>query len=123
MLKRILQNKCPKCGEGKLFTHFAYNLRKFDHMHEKCHACGQKYSIEPSFFTGALYVSYALQVAIIVSIMLTYAILSPSVDINTKIITVVIAVILLMPITLRLSKSIWAHMFIKFEPKKTNNRC
>jgi hypothetical protein len=32
-------------------------------MHEKCSHCGLIYQIEPSFFYGAMYVSYGLNVA------------------------------------------------------------
>ncbi|GAB3978960.1 hypothetical protein GCM10028806_43230 [Spirosoma terrae] len=36
-------------------------------MHENCPVCGLRYEAEPGFFTGAMYVSYALYVATIVS--------------------------------------------------------
>jgi hypothetical protein len=33
-------------------------------MHDNCSHCGLKYQIEPSFFYGAMYVSYGLNVAV-----------------------------------------------------------
>jgi hypothetical protein len=39
------------------------HLNKILKMHDNCH-CGLKYQIEPSFFYGAMYVSYGLNVAV-----------------------------------------------------------
>ena len=41
-------------------------------MHDHCRSCGFKYKIEPSFFFGAMYVSYAVNVAIGVAAFIKY---------------------------------------------------
>jgi hypothetical protein len=40
------------------------HLSKILKMHNNCSHCGFQYQIEPSFFYGAMYVSYGLNVAI-----------------------------------------------------------
>ncbi|MFO0436645.1 MAG: DUF983 domain-containing protein, partial [Sphingobacteriaceae bacterium] len=57
----MLFNKCPRCHQGDVFTEKnPYKLNKVFSMHETCSHCQLKYEKEPSFFYGAMYVSYAL---------------------------------------------------------------
>lgn len=56
----MLQCKCPRCQTGNLFKHSSTNLKGFMAMNESCTHCGLRYEIEPGFFWGAMYVSYAL---------------------------------------------------------------
>ena len=115
MLKNILQQQCPQCREGKLFKYSTYNLRKFNVMNDKCECCQQSFSLEPSFYDGALYVSYALQVALFVSVVVAYKVLYPEASTSMYVGTVAILVVGLLPILLRLSKTIWIHFFVKYD--------
>lgn len=63
-LRAMVKAKCPQCRQGKLFTHPWWNILKFDKMYEHCSECGLRYEREPGFFFGAMYVSYAFTVAI-----------------------------------------------------------
>jgi hypothetical protein len=48
-------------------------------MNEKCSHCGLKYQIEPSFFYGAMYVSYGLNVAVgIAAFIISYLVFNSS---------------------------------------------
>jgi uncharacterized protein (DUF983 family) len=67
-LKAIIQAKCPRCHRGDMFTHAAFNIRKFDQMHEHCPVCNFRYEIELGFFWGAMYISYGFSVAIVVMV-------------------------------------------------------
>jgi uncharacterized protein (DUF983 family) len=61
----IINNKCPKCNEGNFFEdNNPLHLKKVMKMGTNCTNCEFKYGIEPSFFYGAMYVSYALTVGI-----------------------------------------------------------
>ena len=63
LLRSIFQFKCPNCREGSLFVNSnPYKLRELNKMHERCSKCNLKFSLEPGFYQGAAYVSYALQV-------------------------------------------------------------
>ena len=108
----ILKFKCPRCHEGDLFVYKAYTKR-FTHMHEKCSGCGLRYEQEPSFFTGAMYVSYALQVALFTTVYVALRVLfNPPME--AYIITTIAAAIALLPLTLRLSRSIYINFFFGY---------
>jgi uncharacterized protein (DUF983 family) len=84
-------------------------------MHEKCSHCGLKYQIEPSFFYGAMYVSYGVNVAIGVAAFVTsYVIFNSS--IKTAFISIIAANIVLFPFVLRWSRNIYINMFISYDP-------
>ena len=73
----ILTGSCPKCQNENMYVDSnPYHLGKVLKMHENCSHCGLKYQIEPSFFYGAMYVSYGLNVAIgIASFVITFVFL------------------------------------------------
>jgi uncharacterized protein (DUF983 family) len=73
-LYSILNYKCPRCHQGNLFIGKAYS-KHLAHMPEQCTSCGLRYEREPSFFTGAMYVSYALQVALFTSVYVALGVL------------------------------------------------
>jgi len=84
-------------------------------MPEQCSCCHQPFELEPSFFYGAMYVSYALQVALLVTVFVAFQVLYPEVDLIWMISTVVGIALLLYPVLLRLSRSIWIHIFVKYD--------
>ncbi|MGB0196394.1 MAG: DUF983 domain-containing protein [Flavobacteriales bacterium] len=63
-LGALLNNRCPKCYEGRLFNSHAYDLKRVSEMPAKCPVCGEDFAREPGFYFGAAYVSYALTVAL-----------------------------------------------------------
>ena len=67
-IEALVKEKCPRCGEGDLFSSPAYNLKKFHYMHEDCPKCNLRYEVEPGFFIGAMYVSYAISVGLLIII-------------------------------------------------------
>ncbi len=67
-LYSILTGTCPRCHEESMYIDKnPFHLGNIYKMHEKCSHCGLHYKIEPSFFYGAMYVSYALGVAVSVA--------------------------------------------------------
>ena len=60
----ILKGTCPKCHEESMYKNKnPYQLSDALLMHKKCSNCQTTYKIEPSFFYGAMYVSYAVGIA------------------------------------------------------------
>lgn len=114
-LYSILHHQCPRCQSAGLFESGAYDLKHFTDMPEKCPVCGQRFQLEPAFYTGAMYVSYALQVALFTTV---YVALKVLFDPGTAVyITAIIAsAILLLPVTLRLSRSIYINFFVDYDP-------
>jgi uncharacterized protein (DUF983 family) len=75
----IFSMKCPRCRRGNMFTNkSAYAKFSVDYildMPETCPECGQKYDMEPGFWYGTSYVSYALTVALSVSTFVAWWVL------------------------------------------------
>jgi len=116
-LYSILKFKCPRCHKGELFKHSAYNIKGFQKMYEQCNHCNLRYMSEPSFFDGAMYVSYAMQVALIITIFTAMNILG--IAALGLIIGLSVAIsLVLIPITFRLSRSIYINFFVSYHPER-----
>jgi len=118
LMHSILTMKCPCCRTAKMFkVPLPTGYKHFGEMHEKCPVCGQKLELEPGFYYGAMYVSYGLNVAIFVGLWLIYSLAGASVFDSPWYFMLIVGItsFLLMPITFRLSRSVWAHMFIKYK--------
>ena len=118
--KGIFTNKCPRCYEGEFFKYKAsLNLSKITKIHDNCPNCDLKYMMEPSFFFGAMYVSYGITVGtMIFSFILSKVIISLSL-LDSFIFTFVVGV-LTSPINLRLSRIIGINLFVSYDSKYDN---
>ena len=116
-LNSILTGSCPRCqNESMYLDKNPLHFSKLIKMHEKCSHCSLRYEIEPSFFYGAMYISYGLNVALsIATFVVSYLILESS--IKTAFIAIVVANILLFPFVLRWSRNIYINMFVSFDNK------
>lgn len=118
-LYSILKGKCPVCHQGDLYQRKnPYLPGTTLKMHEVCSNCGTRYKIEPSFFYGAMYVSYALGVALAVaSFIIAYFIIGLN-RLNTFF-AIVGTLVVFLPVIARLSRNIWLNFFFKFDKDKT----
>ena len=92
-----------------------FKYSKIFRMPERCSNCGQKFEIEPGFWYGSLWMSYPLVVAVELPFlfMALYSTLgSPWVSFGLMLIAFAIC----WPLFIRLGRSIWAHVWIKFDP-------
>lgn len=120
-LYSILTGSCPKCNEESMYVEKnPYKLASLYKMNETCSHCKTQYMIEPSFFYGAMYVSYGLTVAIGVAIFVTLNVIL-GIEVLPTFIGIVIGIILLMPITARLARNIYINMFIHFDKNWKKN--
>ena len=120
-LYSIVNNKCPKCHEGDFFIdNNPLHLAKVMKMNTHCPQCGFKYEIEPSFFYGAMYVSYGLTVALSIITFIVFYLLG--LTLLQSFIGIIIMLILFTPITLRIARLIYANIFIHFDPKYKNEK-
>ena len=115
----IITGSCPVCRNESMYVkQNPYLLNKLFEMHERCSHCNTKYKIEPSFFYGAMYVSYAIGVALgVIVFLISYLLFKTSLVISF--ILICIAVIGLLPIEMRLSRNIWINLFMKYDKKKS----
>ena len=70
--------------------------------------------IEPSFFYGAMYVSYGLNVAVgVAAFIISFLLFHSSIEI--AFLTIFLSLILLMPFVLRWSRNIYINMFVSYD--------
>jgi hypothetical protein len=75
--------------------------------------------MEPSFFYGAMYVSYGLNVVLgVASFIISYGIFNS--DLNTAFAVILISTILLYPFVLRWARNIYINIFVHFNPNNDN---
>ncbi|MDB4286399.1 DUF983 domain-containing protein [bacterium] len=112
----ILKLKCPRCMEGNLFAaKSAYNIRDLGKMPPECTNCGQDYVIEPGFYFGATYISYGITVAFLgIGFLLNWLIIGWNLEIAAPVL--VSLFVLISPMVFRLSRSVWIHTFVKYDP-------
>ncbi len=116
-LYSILTGTCPKCQQESMYvSRNAYNPTQTLKMNERCSHCNTKYKIEPSFFYGAMYVSYAVGIAFAVAaFVISYLFIGTG--LKTAFIAIIGTLIAFMPVIMRLSRNIWINFFIKYDPK------
>jgi len=112
-LYSILNNKCPRCHEGDFYVDKnPLHLKKILKIHDTCSSCKLNYTIEPSFFHGAMYVSYGLTVGLsILTVIICFLL---NLDLIVTFITVFVVLVLSTPFTLKLSRLIYINMFVGF---------
>lgn len=120
-LYSILFGACPKCHQESMYVNRnPYVISEVIKMQEQCSHCKTKYQIEPSFFYGSMYVSYAVAVAFAVTtFVISHSIFDSS--LTTAFIAIVVTLILLMPIIMRLSRNIWINLFMSYDKSKAKN--
>ncbi|MCL6267726.1 DUF983 domain-containing protein [Flagellimonas myxillae] len=116
-LYSILTGSCPKCHEESMYVDSnPYAISQLFKMHERCSNCDTKYKIEPSFFYGSMYVSYAVGIA-----FATAAFVISFLILDTSLVTTFIAIVgtlfVFLPVIIRLSRNIWINFFFKYEPE------
>ncbi len=114
----IFKGKCPVCHQGDMYlTRNPYNLTQTLKMHDRCSHCNQKFQIEPSFFYGAMYVSYGVGIAFAVAaFVIAHFFLGGG--LLTSFFAITGTLLLFFPIIMRLSRNIWINIFIDYNPQK-----
>ena len=114
-LYSIIYGCCPKCHQESMYsTKNAYVLSDTLKVNERCSKCNTKYRIEPSFFYGAMYVSYAIGIAFAVAAFVISNLIFKT-TLKVTFISIVSTLIIFMPIIMRLSRNIWINMFVAYD--------
>lgn len=116
-LYSILTGKCPKCHEESMYVNpNPFVLMDTLKIRERCSNCNTKYRMEPSFFFGAMYVSYGVGVAFsVAAFVISYLILGLS--LTTSFIAIIITLVVFMPFIMRVSRNIWINLFMNYDEK------
>lgn len=121
-LYSILTLTCPQCQEGKFMVSAPYRLKTMGQVRDECDQCGLNYKPETGFYFGAMYVSYALSVAVFVTIWASCNWFFNNVSVWTQIGLVVGALVVLTPYLNALSKIIWANFFMSYKKNAIHHR-
>jgi hypothetical protein len=86
-------------------------------MHAQCPHCYVGLEPEPGFYQGAMYVGYALTVAVTILVFVTVYLLNIT-SMWAPAILVIVTMVLLVPVNYRYSRVLYLYMFggIKYDP-------
>lgn len=115
-LYSIVNRKCPRCHEGEfLISRNPYNFSVLGKNHERCSVCNHKFEKEVGFFYGAMYASYALQIAFAVAIGVATFVIYPGSPYYIYLITILSGLVILFPVTYVFSRMIWMNLFTRYQ--------
>ncbi|RZJ33312.1 MAG: DUF983 domain-containing protein [Flavobacterium sp.] len=121
-LYSILTGTCPKCQLESMYVNKnPFIITETMKMHDHCGHCGTKYKMEPNFFFGAMYVSYAVAVLIGILIFLT-AYFGFKANVKTSFLSIFVGLIVLMPWITRISRNIYINMFMDYDPNAVKRK-
>ncbi len=114
LLASITHLKCPRCRKGNLFTKRGlFSYTQILDMEKECPHCKLNYELEPGFWLGALWASYPLililEVPFLIGVLMSDK--SPLIFIGFMF----LSMLLFLPMLLRLGRSIWIHVQVKYE--------
>ncbi|MCP1995448.1 DUF983 domain-containing protein [Flavobacterium sp. HSC-61S13] len=113
-LTKVISGTCPNCGKTKLFDEkgnpFLFKMPK---MKPKCENCGYSFHRETGFYVGAMYMSYALTVAEMVSVIVLGLIFK--LTFIQIFITIAVVAFLLSAFNYKMSRIMWLNVFYKEE--------
>jgi len=114
-LYSIFTGTCPVCQKESMYkVSNPYKITRIFDMHERCSHCHTKYKMEPSFFFGAMYVSYALGVAFsVAAFVIVYFFFGGG--LMTTFLAIIATLIAFMPLIIRLSRNIWINFFLSYD--------
>lgn len=89
-------------------------------MNQSCPTCSQPFEMEPGFYYGTGFVSYALAIAVsVATLVIWWALIGISTSDNRFFWWIgvnAVILVLLQPPLMRLSRSIWLSFFVHYSP-------
>lgn len=109
-LKDIMLTKCPSCRKENMFVYHTLNLGHMLKMHRRCPHCGQDLMPEPGFYFGAMYFSYAINVALMFTFGIAFEVLFHPDNILITLTSIFLPTVLLSPWNFRISRAIMLYV-------------
>jgi len=121
-IQAVVQCKCPRCRKGDIFPASMFSF-KGQVTNEYCPHCHLRFEREPGFFYVAMFISYAMNVAEMISISVAAYVLG--VDLTYENLWIYVAIILVgvflfAPFNYRYSRVFLLHWLtpgLKFVPE------
>jgi uncharacterized protein (DUF983 family) len=120
LVKALAEARCPQCRQSKMFKTGPLNWN-FDQMEKQCDHCELIYEVEPGFFIGAMYFSYAMVVGLLVIIGLVLYHIFGDPHLLVYIISVPVVVLMGLPFIFRSSRVLFLYMFGGVSYRPTSN--
>ena len=120
VLTSALHAKCPKCREGNMFANKMYSFSG-QKMHKECPECGFTFETEPGYFYVAMFVSYAMNVAELLTLAVGTYILTGSENPWLYTALLLSLAFVLSPINFRYSRVVllyWLTPGLHYDPKR-----
>jgi uncharacterized protein (DUF983 family) len=111
LLKAVMSGLCPRCRRGHLFQYNSWLPGKYHVQRANCEHCNLKFELEPAFFIGARYVSYAMMVALIGILFVATAVLLQDPSLTVYLCIIIPAIVLTAPLIQRSSQVIYLYLF------------
>lgn len=89
--------------------------KNFMQMNKACQCCGQSFEPEPGFYLGVMYTSYILHAILFVLLIFAFYQIVGSRNLFSLGLLFLLAVLALLPITFRFARSIWIHLWVRYE--------
>jgi uncharacterized protein (DUF983 family) len=110
-LAGILARRCSHCRQGAIF-------RSTWAMNEDCPTCGLDFDRgEPGYFTGAMYVSYALVIPVIALLTLIEHLIVPDWSLLRLVVLASLICLPSTPVIWQYSRVIWIYFDRYFDPE------
>ena len=114
-LLNAFKKKCPRCQEGDLFIK-PFEFSKPVNMPDHCPVCSQKYEPEPGFYYGSMFLSYIFSAFFFLGIMgVCLIVLKLTLNASMGILLIIAAATYFF--FLRMSRSIWINLLVKYDPQ------
>jgi len=117
----VLKMKCPHCHEGDFFVSHPYNLKKAGDVYPQCEKCQGKFSLEPGFYYGALYLAYLLGIFFFIVVFVVIYLIDPEAPVWLYGTAIGGGMLVLGPFLYALSKIMWINVFVNY--KETESVC
>ena len=126
-LTTVLNCRCPRCREGKLFKQrLSLGIKRNMEMHDECPVCKQRTDIEVGFYYGTGYISYLICIAIVIASFLLWL---PTIGFSFHdkrflvwITLTCLFLAALQPWLMRFSRVLWLSFFVKYDPEWTHHK-
>jgi len=115
LLSSVVKYHCPKCRSFKMFKE-PFKVSEPLAMHKNCQNCGLDFEPEVGYYWGAMVISYAITSVPFLIISLTLALYFKWTVGASLSVVFTIAALFFFKIA-RISRSIWIHIFERYDPK------
>jgi uncharacterized protein (DUF983 family) len=100
--KALLLQRCPRCCEGHIYE-------RGMKINQRCPVCDLLFEREPGYFLGAMYISYAIATAFLLTMLLIGNWFFPEIDMGWMVLICAALFVPFVPIVTRYSRVLWIY--------------